>query len=77
MKELKVYISIPEDWIDSESPTMWAATTIRDMAKEEIKKAVIEQYITKITLPKIEIKAEEVKDRMLTLLAERALEERV
>ncbi len=76
MKTIKVYFEIQEDWFDAESPTGWTSMTVRDLVGEKLKETVIKQYLSKITLPKIEIKPEEVKDRILTILAERALEGR-
>lgn len=73
-KTIKVLIEVPENWIDIDSPTLWAGRTIYEMAKRKIEDAIIEQYMSKITLPEITWSKEEVKAKIIDKLAERALE---
>lgn len=74
MKNIKVFLEIPEDYIDIESPILWVGRSVKDSVESKLKDAFVEQYLTKITLPEIKISPEEIKDRMLQILAERALE---
>lgn len=74
-KKIRILIKVPENWIDIDSPTLFAGRSIYDMAVKEVKQAVVEQYLKEITLPKVRISAEELKDRMIQILAERALED--
>jgi hypothetical protein len=46
---------------------------MKELVRSEVKEALIEQYINKTDLPPIDIKPEEVKDRMLTILSEKAI----
>lgn len=74
MENIKVMIEIPSNWIDVESPILWVGRSVKDSVESKLKDAFVEQYLTNITLPEIKISPEEIKDRMLQILAERALE---
>lgn len=74
MKTFKVYLEIPENWIDVESPILWASRSIADTAKQMVLDALIDQYLTKVTLPEITWTRDEVKAKIIDKLAERALD---
>jgi hypothetical protein len=74
-KTIRVLIEIPEKWVDFESPLGFITGSIRQMVERQVKDAIVEQYIAQMEIPEITVTAEEVKDRMLTILAERALDE--
>lgn len=46
---------------------------LRKMVQDRLKDALVEQYLKKIDLPDIEISPEEVKERMINILAREAL----
>jgi hypothetical protein len=77
-KTYRIIIEVPENWIDADSPIIWASHSIYDEAKSQIKDAVVQQYLSKITLPEMVFTPEElreaVKAKIVSLLAERALE---
>jgi len=75
-KTMRVLIEMPSNWWDFDSPTGLASFHIKQMVERQLKDALVEQYLAKVELPAIRITAAEIKDRMLTLLAERVLEER-
>lgn len=66
-------VEVPENWIDIESPTLWAGRSIYDMARATVEDILIKQYIEKVTLPEIEWNKEEVKAKIIDKLAEKAL----
>jgi hypothetical protein len=74
MKNIKVFLEIPEDYIDAESPILFASIEIKRQVERQLKDALVEQYLPNIKLPEIKIDPAEVKDRMLQILAERALD---
>lgn len=74
-KEIKIQFIIPEGYIDlEESPIGWLDTTIRDEVRRSLKDTLVEQYLPQIKISKIEITKEEIKEKMLEILAERALD---
>jgi hypothetical protein len=74
-KTIRVLIEIPEKWVDFESPLGFITGSIRQMVERQVKDAIIEQCLSQMEIPEITVTAAEVKDRMLTILAERALDE--
>lgn len=76
MKTIKVYLEIPEKLIDIDSPFLSFSANMREAVYKILKTAIVEQYLNKIKIPEIEITKEEIKDQMMTILAERALEGR-
>ena len=76
MKDIKVYLSVPSEWIDIGSPTLWVSRTIMETARQEIQNAIVAQYVSKIKLPKIKISNKELKKAILNKMAEKALEKR-
>ena len=75
-KTIKVLIEIPSKWVDFESPLGLAAFTIRERLDLLLKEKVIDKAVSQMEIPKIQITPEEVKNRMLDILAKRALENR-
>ena len=75
-KTMRVLIEMPSNWWDFDSPTGLASFHIKQIVERQLKHALVEQYLAKVELPAIRITAAEIKDRLLTLLAERALAER-
>lgn len=73
-KKIRVLIEIPEKWFDADSPLGFASYSMKQMVENQLKEALTEEYIKKVTLPKIKFSKEEIKDRILTLLAERAMQ---
>lgn len=72
---MKVYFEIEDGWLDEESPILWASGTIREQAQRALVEAFTKQLLKKTKVPTIKITAKELKNRMLTILAEKALEE--
>lgn len=73
-KTIRIFIDIPEGYIDVDSPTLWAAQSLRQDIHRSLRDALAEQYLGKIELPEITVTPEEVKDRVLTILAQQAVE---
>ncbi len=71
---IRIFIDIPEGYIDVESPALWVAQSVRQEVEQQLKAALIEQYVGKLEMPDITVTPEEVKDRILTILAEQAVE---
>ena len=69
-KTFKVLIEIPEDWFDIDSPILYASAKIRDEARQAVKDAIIEQYLSKIVLPDIQISRDELKEVLLNRMAD-------
>lgn len=65
----KIYIEVPDNWFDIESPTGWGAMRTRDIVHEKIKEEVVKQFISKVELPEITIPQSElreaIKERMV------------
>jgi uncharacterized NAD(P)/FAD-binding protein YdhS len=76
MKKIRVMIEIPEDWIDYDDPVFGLGHYVSDRLQPLLREAVIDKALAEMKIPKISITKEEIKDRMLTILAEKALEER-
>lgn len=68
-KKYRFYLEVSDDWIDIESPGLFASMTIRDDMLYALKTSAIELLTKKMKLPKIKIPKEElrkaVKDRMV------------
>jgi hypothetical protein len=74
-KTIEVLLRIPEDWVNPDDPFFGLATFARDKFERVLFDAAVEQALPKLKLPKITITKEEVKERMIEILAERSLEE--
>lgn len=76
MKKIKVMMEIPENWVDVDDPLFGMASMLGDRFEKRLLDRAVEEAVKKLTLPVIEINPEEIKDRMLTIMAERALEDK-
>ena len=74
-KDIEVKIKVPKDWLSISELDICSmfGGRIRDTVKTELIKEATENILKKLELPKIKITAQEIKDRMLTILAEKAL----
>ena len=75
MKKIRILIEIPEKWVDYEDPVFGLGSFVSDRFEVLLKDAIVQQALKKIQLPTIKIASKEVKDKILTILAERVLEE--
>lgn len=73
-KQIRILFKIPEDWVDYEDPVFGLGSLLHSRLEPMLKEAVVEKAVSQMKMPEIKITPEEVKDRMLTILAERALE---
>lgn len=72
---MKVYIEIPDGWIDADSPMLWVSRSVKEEARKVIREEMVKQYLDKIELPELNITTEEIKQRVLDKLAEKAIRE--
>lgn len=72
---MKLYLEIPDNWIDVESPILYASSSIGRQALQSFKEAAVEQIISKQEMPTLVISPEELKAAVLDRMAERAIEE--
>ena len=73
-KKIKIYLEVPEKWFDLDSPIPLRLETIRDAVGRELIDKAVEEILGKTELPIITISEAEIKNRMLDILAKRALE---
>jgi len=73
-KKIKILFEIPSKWVDYEDPLFGLGSFFSQRLEPMLRDAVVEKAISQMEIPEIEITKEEIKDRMLTILAERALE---
>ena len=71
--EFKVLVKMPSKWIDFDSPFGGIGFAVRDRLDKLLRDKVISEVVNKIKLPEIKISQAEVKDRMLDILAKKAL----
>lgn len=77
-KTIRILIEIPEKWVDFNSPLGMVSYSVHQTVEKMIKELVEEKYISQIKLPAIdEITTEQVKDRVATILAKRALDKEI
>lgn len=77
MKELEILIKLPSDYFMNKNELDLLSTfsgTFRDSFQERLVTGAVEKALKEIKLPEITISKEEVKEKMLKILAERALE---
>jgi len=81
MKFIEVKIKIPKDWIDDDGISdnrlkllSLLAGRTQERMKRDVFAGAVEKIIEKTKLPKVKITKEEVKDRMLDIMAQRALD---
>jgi len=75
MKYIQVLVKVPSKWVDFESPLGLIQSIIKGKLNNLLEEKVVEKVLKEMKMPKIKITKEEVKSRMLDILAERALEE--
>lgn len=72
----KILVEVPENWIDTDAPQIIFSSAIRGEVERLIQEEIEKNILPTLKLPQVKISKEEVKDRMLQILAEKALEER-
>lgn len=73
-KTIKVLIEIPTNWFDYESPLGLASISIRDRLDRLLEEKVVEKAVKKMDISSIKVTKKEIKERILDILARRALE---
>ena len=73
-KTIKVMLEVPEDFIDVESPTLWASLTIRDEFRRRILEKAVDEYLKSAVMPKITITEKDLRNAVIEKMAERAIE---
>ena len=73
-KDIEVLIKIPRKWVDFNSPLGMISTLVYTNFKKLLNQKIEEKVLNEIELPEIKIDPIEVKNRMLQILAEKALE---
>ncbi len=75
-KTIKIWFELPTNILELDELSFLDALAGRgrDSLLRAIQTKVTDDLISKLKIPKIKITPEEIKDRMLTILAERALE---
>jgi len=77
MKTIKLYIEIPKDWarIDEHTASDISAMLMdtRMLIESKLEDKLLEKAVAQMKVPKIEITEQEIKDRMLDILAKKAL----
>jgi len=73
MKYIQVLVKVPSKWVDFESPLGFTQSVIKGKLTRLLEEKVVEKVLKEMKMPKIKIIKEEVKSRMLDILAERAL----
>lgn len=74
MKKLKILFEVPEKWVDYESPLFGFGSILGQRLDRALRDQVVQKLTDQMILPEIRISSKEIKDRMLTILAERALD---
>ena len=73
---MKVVIELPDNWIneDMTGNLDFMFRTVKQEVAKQVKDRVVEEVLKNTPLPEITITGAEIKDRMITILAERALQ---
>lgn len=73
---MKILIEVPDNWIEVSKLEQLGFITreVRKVLEEKLMDFAVNEELKKMVIPEIKIKPEEIKDRMLTILAERTLE---
>lgn len=69
-KTIRVLIEIPENWFDIDSPALYISRKIKDEARDLIKEAIVEQYLSKVEMPDIKVSEKELKLTILNRMAD-------
>lgn len=77
MKKIKVLIELPSNWLEESQGegVLMLLGQIRERFADRVFDKAVDKALEDLKIPKIEIKPEEIKDRMLSKLAEKALED--
>jgi hypothetical protein len=75
MLMIKIYIELPSNVLDIDQLDLNSHFNLRELIKAKLEHAICEQYLSEITMPEIKVDETEVKDRIITLLAKKALNE--
>lgn len=73
-ENIKVLFEFPKKWVDFDSPMGMLGDVFRNKLDDLLRDAVVEKVLKKMEIPKIKVTKEEIKDRMLSILAKRALD---
>lgn len=73
-KTIKILVEMPSKWVDFESPMGLAMYSLKDKLTRLLEEKVIDKAVSKMKIPKITVTPEEIKDKMLDILARKALE---
>lgn len=73
MKKIRILFEIPEDWVDYQDPLLGLGSFIHGRFDRMLKEAVVNKAVSQMKMPKIEITDEELRGKILELMAERAL----
>lgn len=73
---MKLQIELPKKWLTERDldDLGWMIKTVKPWFRSAIEDRVIDKLLEDVEIPKVEITPEEIKDRMIQILAERALE---
>ncbi len=72
-KKIKILFEVPSKWVDYEDPLFGLGSFFSQRLEPMLRDAVVDKAVSQMEIPDIKITKEEIKDRMLTILAERAL----
>ena len=73
---MKILIEVPDNWLDGDyaGNIEFITRTCKQVITQRLTDKMLDEVIEKTPVPKIEISKEELKSRMLDILANRALE---
>ena len=73
---IEVLLRVPKDWLEINELDIFSmfGGHIRDRVKDKLLEEATAKIMKKIKLPKIKITPAEIKNRMITIMAEKALE---
>lgn len=74
-KKVRILIEMPEKWVDLESPWGIVSNSVRQMVERNVIDVLVTEYVARQKLPKIKITVKEIKEKMLELMAKKALED--
>jgi hypothetical protein len=72
-QKIKVLIEMPTRWFDYESPVGIVSYAIRQELEHLLEEKVINKVVAELDLSSLKVTREEIKSRMLDMLAEKAL----
>lgn len=70
---MKIYIELPDNIFDIDQADLASQLNLRRIVETKLEEAICDHYVKNLELPKIEISEAEVKDRIITLMARKAL----